>query len=145
MLKNNRFFMKRLIIINLLLLLILPGCSHLGFPTYYDPTTYKSLTDLKPEITSLYDGFGSDTINTDKIATLRLRLAQIYEYENGKGKKNQETTAQVKIIRNIFERHVADRIKSGKWSEDHLNNNKQNIAQAFDIAIQTERLKNKNE
>jgi len=45
----------------------------------------------------------------------------------------------------MFERHVSDRLTTGRWTTTHLNNQKQNIAEAFDIAIKTERLKNKNE
>ena len=138
--------LKKLTVANLLfLLLYLSGCALFGFVTYYDPTTYKNLTDLKPEVIVLYETFTGDSVDTDKIAAIRLKLAQIYEYENGKGAKNIETTRQIKIIQEIFERHVNDRIKNGKWNETHLNNQKRNIAEAFDIAIQTERLKNKNE
>lgn len=130
----------------LLLWLILSGCAHqLGFVTYYDPVTYKNLTDLKPEILTLYDSFAADSLNSSQIAGLRLKLAQMYEYEYGKGRRNAETSEQIKIIQNLFEKHVDDRMKNGKWSATHLGNQKQNLAEAFDIAIQTERIKNKNE
>lgn len=137
---------QRLAVANLLfLLLYISGCAHLlGFVTYYDPITYKNLTDLKPEVIVLYGTFTGDSVDTDKIAVIRLKLAQIYEYEKGKGAKNIETTKQIKIIQEMFERHVNGRIKNGKWTVTHLNNQKQNIAEAFDIAIQTEILKNKN-
>lgn len=139
--------LQNLIVTNLLfLLLYLSGCAHLlGFATYYDPVTYKNLTDLKPEVIALYETFTGDSVDTNQIAAIHLKLAQMYEYENGKGAKNIETTKQIKIIQEMFERHIADRIKNGKWNETHLNNQKQNMAEAFDIAIQTERLKNKNE
>ena len=38
----------------LLLLLSLLGCSGLLLH-YYDPTTYKNLTDLKPKVAALYE------------------------------------------------------------------------------------------
>jgi len=143
----KNYLLQKLIVINLLFLSVyLLGCAHLsGRVTYYDPITYKSLTDLKPEVVALYETFTSDFVDTGKIAAIRLKLAQMFEYENGKGAKNIETTKQVKIIQEMFERHVEDRIKNGKWNETHLNNQKQNITEAFDMAIQTERLKNKNE
>lgn len=143
----KRQLLQNLIVTNLLfLLLYLSGCAHLlGFTTYYDPVTYKNLTDIKPEVMALYETFSGDSVDTIKVSAISLKLAQIYEYENGKGAKNIETTKQIKIIQEMFERHVADRIKNGKWNETHLNNQKQNMAEAFDIAIQTERLKNKNE
>lgn len=137
---------KRLSVIKaLFLLLSLSGCAHLFGLSYYDPTTYKNLTDIKPEVMALYDTFTRETVNAEKIDSIRLKLAQIYEYENGKGEKNAETTKQIKIIQGIFERHVKNRLTQGKWNEAHLMNQKENIAEAFDIAIQTERLKNKNE
>ena len=126
-------------------ILYLSGCAHLGFVAYYDSTTYKNLTDLKPEISMFYETFAGDSVDVDKLAKIRLRLAQMYEYEKGKGPKNSETTRQIQIIQEMFERHVNDRLNMGKWTPAHLNNQKQNIGEAFDIAIQTERLKNKNE
>jgi hypothetical protein len=115
------------------------------FISYYDPTTYKNLTDLKPEVVFLYQGFVDSSIDLEKIGEIRLRLAQVYEYEKGKGLKNKETYEQLEIIQNMFERHVKNRLEEGKWTKDHLENVKTNIEEAFDIAIQTEILKNKNE
>lgn len=130
----------------LLLSLLALGCApFLGFPAYYDPTTYKNLTDVKPEVAALYDTFANDPADSGRIAAVRLTLARIYEYEKGKGEKNAETTRQIQIIQGMFERHMEDRLKTGKWSATHLANKKDNIAEAFDTAIQTERLKNKNE
>ncbi len=128
-----------------LTLLLISACAHLGFPTYYDPTTYKNLTDVKPEVVFLYESFTSDNVDTNKIASIRLKLAQMCEYEKGKGLRNEETFKQVKKIAGMFDRHVADRVKGGKWSKIHSENEMKNISDAFDIAIQTERLKNKNE
>lgn len=107
--------------------------------------TYKNLTELKPEVVFLYETFTTDSINLERIAYVRLRLAQVYEYEKGKGSKNKETYEQIEIIQNMFERHVKDRLEKGKWTKEHFENVKTNIEEAFDIAIQTERLKNKNE
>lgn len=124
--------------------LLFLGCS-VSLLHYYDPTTYKNLTDLKPQVAALYDSFVDETVDTRAVAAVRLELARVYEYEKGKGEKNRETTEQIEIIRKIFERHVEDRLKLNHWSESHLQNAKENIEEAFDIAIQTERLKNKNE
>ena len=137
----------RLLISNLLLfLLFLSGCAHLfSSISYYDPTTYKNLTDLKPAVLFLYDSFTEDAINIDKFNDIRLKMAQMYEYEKGKGETNQETIEQLKIIIEMFDDHVNQRLKSGNWNNAHLANQKENISEAFDIAIKTERLKNKNE
>lgn len=117
----------------------------LGLPAYYDPTTYKNLTDLKPEVAMLYETFTSAQVDSQQVNKIRLKLAQIYEYEKGKGADNQETTQQIQIIREMFMRHVEDRLHNGRWSSVHFENILQNMDQAFDLAIQTERLKNKNE
>lgn len=143
-LRGTKF--KRLSLIGALLLLFsLSGCAHMFGLAYYDPTTYKSLTDLKPEVKALYDTFTKEIVNAEKIDSVRLKLAQIYEYEKGKGEKNADTTKQIKIIQEMLERHVNSLLTQGKWNYSHLINQKENMAEAFDIAIQTERLKNKNE
>ncbi|OGW13986.1 MAG: hypothetical protein A3G93_07595 [Nitrospinae bacterium RIFCSPLOWO2_12_FULL_45_22] len=136
---------KVILLNHLLLLWFISACAYVGFITYYDPITYKSLTDLKPEVMALYGTFTTDSVDASQIAATRLKLAQIYEYEKGKGEKNRETYEQIKKIQAMFERHVSDRLTTGRWTTTHLNNQKQNIAEAFDIAIKTERLKNKNE
>lgn len=124
------------------LLIFFMGCAHLL--SYYDSTTYKNLTDLKPEVLSLYETFTTDNLDVNQIATIRLKMAQMYEYEKGKGQQNVETAKQIKKIQDIFDNHVNARKDKGKWSSINLSNNEENIIDAFDIAIQTERLKNKN-
>jgi hypothetical protein len=136
---------KSELIMLLALLFYVLGCSYLKPVTYYDPTTFKNLTDLKPKVISLYETFTGDSVNTDFISSIRLELFQIYEYEKGKGEKNIGTYQQIKLMQSMFERHVNERIQSGKWSKTHLENQKKSISEAFDIAIKTERLKNKNE
>lgn len=83
---------------------ILSSCaSFLGYPTYYDATTYKNLTDIKAEILFLYDTFATDSIDEAQITAARLKLAQAYEYEKGKGeKKNRETREQLELIQGIL-------------------------------------------
>jgi len=125
---------------------VFSSCSFLSSSiTYYDPTTYKNLTDLKPHATMLYQSFAADTIDTQEIRYIRLTIAQMLEYEKGKGDKNSETAAQLKIIRTTFEEDVQHRMKNGKWGPAQTENQIENIADAFDIAITTERLKNKNQ
>ena len=127
-----------------LIFLLYLGCSA-SFIHYYDPTTYKNLTDLKPEVAALYESFMEEEIDKKAIAAIRLELAQVFEYEKGKGESNHETARQIELIRKMFETHVQERLKNGQWSEANLQNRKENIEDAFDIAISTERLKNKNE
>src|SRR3990172_1543500 len=137
--------MKRfhsLAIVYLLSLLYLAGCASVPWsPPSYDSATYKSLTDLKPEVILLYKTFGGEELKAGKIEAVRLRLAQIYEYERGKGEEGIESVRQIEIIQRMFERDVKDRMETGRWGEAHLANQRQGITEAFDIAIQTERLK----
>lgn len=121
----------------------LSGCPGLQL-AYYDPTTFHSLTALKPRVLFLYESFTQDPLPEEKIAEITLKLAQIYEYEKGKGDPNRETAQQVQKILEMFGRHVENR-KQGKWSKTFMVDAKQNVSDAFDLAIRTERLKNKNE
>ncbi|MBI2632922.1 MAG: hypothetical protein HYW78_00840 [Parcubacteria group bacterium] len=122
------------------------GCvGWLGMITYYDPTTYKNLTDAKPEVIFLYETFTTDKFDTVRVQAIQLRLAQMYEYERGKGEQNKETTVQIEIIRDMFNRHIKNRKNSGKWDTIHCTIQQNMIGRAFSIAIETERLKNKNE
>jgi hypothetical protein len=125
--------------------LLLCGCaSFFSFPSYYDATTFKNLTDIKPEVLVLYDTFATDSPDTAAIGMIRLKLSQMIEYEKGKGSKNVETAKQIELIKVMFERQVEDRLNGAKWNEADLENNKENVGEALDIAIATENLKNKN-
>ena len=133
---------RSLAAVYLLSLVCITGCAPVLWPPpSYDSTTYKSLTDLKPEVILLYKTFGGEELKAGKIEAVRLRLAQIYEYERGKGEEGIESVRQIEIIQRMFERDVKDRMETGRWGEAHLANQRQGITEAFDIAIQTERLK----
>ena len=132
-------------VLAIILINVLGCASWIGMMTYYDATTYKNLTDLKPEMIFLYETFVTDKFDTVKVQTIQLRLAQMYEYEHGKGEHNKETTAQIEIIRDMFDRHIKNRKNSGKWDAIHCKIQQNMIGKAFSIAIETEGLKNKNE
>ena len=126
--------------------LFLSSCSFFKSGiTYYDPTTYRNLTEIKPQVVLLYDSFSDEPIVEQEIKQVRLRIAQMLEYEKGKGPKNTETIEQIKLIRDMFEDDISHRRKNGVWNNSQQKNQIENISDAFDIAIATERLKNKNE
>ncbi|MCG3115019.1 MAG: hypothetical protein LLH30_05005 [Candidatus Manganitrophus sp. SA1] len=127
-----------------LLPFFLIGCAA-SFLHYYDPTTYKNLTDLKPKVAMLYETFEEEAIDLEAVRQIRLEMGQAYEYEKGKGEKNRETARQIGLILEMFSRHVQEWKNKGKWSEAQIQNRWENMEEAFDIAISTERLKNKNE
>ena len=128
---------------NLRLLLFLIICPMLlwNCVTFYDQVTDQNLTELKSEVLALYDTFTGNSLNVEEIDAIKRSFVQILGYEKNKGKRNADTVRQIEIIQQMFEGHVDDRRSSGKWSTTHLNNQKENIAEAFDIAIQTENLK----
>jgi hypothetical protein len=109
----------------------------------YDVTTYQNITFEKPEVLALYDTFRVDPINENKFNDVDLKLAQIREYEAGKGPGNVDMTQQIESIKSMFEKHVAERRRDGPWNEANLGNHKDAISDAFDVAIKTEQAKNK--
>jgi hypothetical protein len=139
---DKRTFLRRFFPSIVLAVVLASGCT---WVSYYDPTTYKNLTELKAEVSTLYESFATSKFDSEAVQHLQLKLRQVYEYEKGKGEKNGETAKQVTIIRTMVDRHTQDRISAGPWSAAHLANTKENIEEAFDIAIRTERLKNKND
>lgn len=129
----------------MLLVLALSGCS---VPiSYYDATTYTQLTALKAETTLLVESFDTKPVSENKnnIEQATLNLRKSYEYEFGKGAPNSDTTKQFEKIMKLF----SDDIKSYQESDPKSLGNKYFsqasvvLGQAFDIAIATENLKNK--
>lgn len=118
------------------------GCGGVAL-TKYDDRTYQQVTFAKPEVLAVYDSFAADPIDETKISAENLKLAQLREYEAGKGAANAEMIQQVESIQNLFKRHTAERRRDGPWNETNLNNHKATISAAFDLAIKTEQAKNR--
>jgi len=127
----------------LIFFLLLQSCALFNGITYYDYTTYKNLTENKAEVLALYETFINEKVDSAAVREVRLKLSKMYEYEKGKGETNQETFKQIQILRDIFDRHVNARLQNGKWTTENMQNLSENIADAFDLAISTEALKNK--
>ena len=130
----------------ILLLLTLSGCS--GIPiSYYDATTYTQLTGLKAETTLIVESFDTKPVsdNEDSIDKVTLSLRKAYEYEKGKGNPNSDTTKQYKKIMKLFNDDVKDYRENGpkKLGAVYFHEASVVLGQAFDIAIATENLKNK--
>lgn len=130
----------------LLLLLALQGCS--GIPiTYYDATTYTQLTALKAETTILVESFDTKPVseNEENIDRIALSLRKAYEYEFGKGSPNSDTTSQFMKIIGLFNNDVVDYRMNGprELGDEYFSEASIVLGQAFDIAIATENLKNK--
>lgn len=134
------------ILSTLFFVLFLSGCA--GIPiSYYDATTYTQLTSLKAETTLLIDSFDTKKVteNEDNIEKTILNLRKAYEYELGKGKPNSDTTKQFKIIMDLFNEDVKDYKEDGPdtLGKKYFSEVSVVLGQAFDIAIATENLKNK--
>jgi hypothetical protein len=120
---------------------LLAACQLLAV-SHYDPTTYRNLTETKPVVAQFYESLVGDGVDETELKRIRLKLAQIYEYENGKGADNADIVQQIEVIRRMFERHMSERA-NGPWTRAHMENERENMLEAFDIAIATEALKNR--
>lgn len=115
--------------------------------TYYDATTYKTLTDLKVDATELVGSFDSVAVRESgpAINGTRIRMLKALEYEKGKGSDNQDTADQITLLLQLYDEAVKDYRASGP--NPRLNDYRERarqLAQAFDTAISTEAAKNRN-
>lgn len=143
---QSRKGLLKTFIVPILLLLSMGACS--GIPiSYYDATTYTQLTSLKAETTTLVESFDSKpfTENQTKIEATTLNLKKAYEYEKGKGNPNSDTTKQFSKVVGLFMDDVKDYRESGPAAlgSKYFQEAATALGQAFDIAISTENLKNK--
>jgi hypothetical protein len=116
--------------------------------SYYDATTYKNLVDLKVETTMLVASFDSKAVadNEGKISDVAMKLQKAYEYEKGKGNANSGTMIQLEKIKGMFESDIDDyrsKDPKGTLGRKFFREAATLLGQAFDIAISTENLKNK--
>lgn len=141
--------------------LFLSACNNTV--SYYDAVSYKNLTDLKGEMKVLFDecstsaAAGKDTLNM--IKGFKVSSARAYEYEKGK-KLNDDTIAQLEIldrtVNDVLQRYKKNRVTdSGKCQARESGSDEDTgcltvgyciakwkvLESAFDIAIETERLK----
>lgn len=135
-----------LYIASVILLLNLMAC--VGVPiSYYDSTTYTQLTSLKAETTTLVESFDIKPYaeNQIKIEETTLNLKKAYEYEKGKGEPTSDTINQFNIIFGLYLDDVKDYKESqpGELGKKYFQEAAIALGQAFDIAISTENLKNK--
>jgi alpha-galactosidase/6-phospho-beta-glucosidase family protein len=114
---------------------------------YHDTTTYKNLTDLKAETMMLFETFDTTPFadNEAALVDLALKFRKAYEYEKGKGIANSKTMQQFHEIQKLLNADVADyqEYKSAKLGPKYFSEAAVVLGQAFDIAIATENLKNK--
>jgi hypothetical protein len=142
----NKGRLIKVLVAQIFILLTLGACSSVPI-SYYDVTTYTQLTSLKAETTMLVESFDAKplTENQTKIDVTTLNLRKAYEYEKGKGKPNSDTAKQFSKVMGLFIDDVNDYTESGPGGlgPKYFQEAAITLGQAFDIAISTENLKNK--
>ncbi|MBI5710297.1 MAG: hypothetical protein HZC42_08350 [Candidatus Eisenbacteria bacterium] len=124
-----------------LALALLAGCAWIPFlqVSRFDPVTEQNLADLKPVVSEAYAGFAQDAPDTTALASVRWRLDDALAHERAKGEANRRTTRQLELILATFDRDVASRGGGPPWSPAAVANARENLEEAFDIALRTER------
>lgn len=114
--------------------------------SYYDVTTYHTLTDLKVDVTELVGSFDSVKVTAaaPAIAGTRTRMVKALEYEKGKGSDNSDTVKQLELLLQLYDSTVSDYRASGPNPRVRdFRERAAQLAQAFDTAISTESAKNR--
>ena len=123
------------------LLALLAACAAI---TPYDPTSYKTATDLKAEALLLIEKAKDPPgPHAAAIERVRLKLRQAYEYEKGKGDRNRYTAEQWALLSDPNGALLGGFLK--KWLTDNkgqspafLEGVGKNVEQAFDEIIKLE-------
>jgi hypothetical protein len=116
--------------------------------TYHDATTYKNLTNLKAEAMTIVETFDTKPVaaNEAVIEYMTLEFRKALEYEKGKGKSNDDTIKQLDKINGLLNDDIKDYQENGNATlgSKYFHDAALVLGQAFDVAIATENLKNKN-
>jgi len=128
------------------LLLALAACA---IPiTFRDPVTYERLCDLKVECLDVLEradgAFRAET--AEEVHRARLGLKKLLARELGKGESNAETAAQIQKLLELFSDQVEELARgdvAARLGPGYAAAARGQLAEAFDIAIETEALKNR--
>jgi hypothetical protein len=115
--------------------------------SYRDAVTYKNLTDLKAEAMTLVETFDTRPAaqNEAAIENVTLEFRKALEYEKGKGKSNNDTIEQLNRIQGLLNDDIKDYRENGNapLGPKYFQEAARVLGQAFDKAIETENLKNR--
>ncbi len=115
--------------------------------SYRDAITYKNLTDLKAEAMTLVETFDTRPVDQNEAAieSVTLEFRKALEYEKGKGKTNNDTVKQLEEIQKLLNEDIKDYRENGNATlgRKYFHDTAEVLGQAFDTAIATENLKNK--
>jgi hypothetical protein len=139
---------KRALTLLFLPILFLVSCALM---TGYDPTSYKTATDLKAESLILMDKATAapDDAQLAKIDELWVNLSKAYEYEAGKDGPNIETVKQWKLLKDPEKDLLGGFLKlwgkkkggANGLSEGFITEKKEQVGKAFDEIIKLESAK----
>ena len=142
---------KRAMALLILPILFLVSCALM---TGYDPTSYKTATDLKAESLILMDKAiaAPDDTTLAQIEDLRVKLSKAYEYEAGKEGPNKITVEQWKILNDpdggllggFLKRWEGKKGTGEGLNPSFVEQAKEVIGSAFDQIIKLESAKVKN-
>ena len=141
-------FLRQLFVLLLSMLLASTWLTSCSIPlSYRDAITYKYLTDLKAEAMTLVESFDTKPIaqNQAAIENATLEFRKALEYEKGKGKANNNTIEQLDKIRGLLNDDIKDYRENGNTTlgQKYFHEAARVLGQAFDMAIETENMKNK--
>ena len=115
--------------------------------SYRDAITFKNLTDLKAEAMTLVESFDTKPVAHNEAAMehVILEFRKALEYERGKGKANNDTVKQLEEIQKLLNEDIKDYRENGNATlgPKYFREAAGVLEQAFDKAIETENLKNK--
>lgn len=123
----------------LLLLLAMTGCCQ------FDAELHSALTTTKMQLVGdpaggrggLYDRFDEAQLPAE-LDQVRRDVEHVHNLaEQQKSRFCWEIPRQGQAIKQMFDRHVSDRESRGPWNQTQITNAKENMAEAFDIAIRT--------
>ncbi len=131
--------LKRLTAVSVTVLLV--GCAAI---TGYDPTSYKTATDLKAEALLLIEkAKDPPSQHAAAIESLKVRLPQALEYEKGKGERNRFTKELRELISDPNGNLLGGFLK--KWETENrgqspafLEGMTKNVGEAFGKIIELE-------
>lgn len=120
-------------------LLLLAGCCLISSPTQ-DPGTIQTLSELKPAVEKVYKSFKTATVDEIGVKSIRNQFDHLQGREDAKS-CNEIQSGQIKKCREMFDGHVKQRETGGKWSQANYENNLENMVEALDLAVATEKNK----
>ncbi len=143
--QSGYYFSSTITVLAFLFLLSLNACT---VPlSYFDNTTYRNLTSLKVDTTMLVHSFDEISVkdNKEKINLVMIEFLKAYEYEKGKGKKNNETIVQMDKLIRLLKDDIANYREAGPGTlgKKYFQEAATILSQGFDIAIATENAKNR--